>query len=343
MTVRLPAAMMTSAILSLAVTSLYSAKATDNDTVGVTAIVEKYLKASGGPALQEFGSEQRKGTLLRYQTGQLPVEVIAKAPGLWRYDQTLAWGDRISCGFDGTRSWVADMHSVKPMEGHQFSDMRLLFDPQAPLKMRTWYPKMSVGDDGKIGERDVTTIIAVSAEGLSTILAFDKESGLLLRAGQMYFEDYRPVGAITRPYKILLGENDSTHFQMVMQFSKIDNGVAIDDSRFGYPDCVLSGTDAPLYTHRTQVEVALPQLEACVGVYQHSSDSGVTYAVTRQDNHLMIKRTGWPLPQEIRPQSETHYFMEFLNRDFYFVKDTTGLVTRLEIGNNGEVVATKIK
>ncbi|MCX6836168.1 MAG: hypothetical protein NTW07_13775, partial [candidate division Zixibacteria bacterium] len=108
-------------------------------------------------------------------------------------------------------------------------------------------------------------------------------------------------------------------------------------------NCVLSGTDAPLYTHRTQGEVTIPQLEACVGVYQHPTDSGITYTVTRQNNHLMIKRTGWPLPQEIRPQSEIHYFMEFLNRDFYFIKDTTGLVTRLEIGNNGDLRAARIR
>ncbi|MCX6833772.1 MAG: hypothetical protein NTW07_01330, partial [candidate division Zixibacteria bacterium] len=208
------------------------------DTDSLAAILENYIQASGGDALRDVQTERRTGTLLRFQAGPVPLEVTARAPGLWRYDQTFAWGDQISCGFDGTNAWVADMHSVKAMEPHQFSDMQLLFDPQAPLKMRTLYPEMTVSGKGEIGEKEVTTVTAISADGRTTELAFDKDSGLLLRAGQMYFEDYRPDGAITRPHKILLGENDSTHFQMVMQFSKMETEVEIDDSRFRYPNCV---------------------------------------------------------------------------------------------------------
>jgi hypothetical protein len=343
MTARAPAIITASFLISLAAMKTEAVKPADSDTVGVAAVIENYIRASGGPALNEIRTEQRKGSLLRYQNGQLPLEVIAKVPGLWRYDQTFAWGDQISCGFDGANAWVADSHSVRAMDLNQLGDMRLLFDPQAPLKIRTWYPEMTVSGNGKIGEKEVTTITGMSADGRTIELVFENESGLLLRAGQIYLEDYRPVGSVIRPHKILLGENDSTHFQMVMQFTDTQHDAVIDDTRFRQPECVLPGTDAPLYTHRTEAGVDVGALDACVGVYQHPTDSSVTYTVTRQDNHLMIKRTGWPRPQEIKPQSDTHYFMEFLNRDFYFVRDTTGLVARLEIGNNGELSAARIK
>ena len=57
----------------------------------------------------------------------------------------------------------------------------------------------------------------------------------------------------------------------------------------------------------------------------------------------MIERTGWGMRLEIRPESETDYFMRFLHRDFHFVKDASGRVTGLETGKDRAQKAKKIK
>jgi hypothetical protein len=203
---------------------------------------------------------------------------------------------------------------------------------------------MTITGIANIGDREAYTVLGISQEGFEAELAFDRESGLLLKAGDIYFEDYRPVGEIQRPYKILLGQpTDENHFQMVMQFSKIEQNVEIDESVFLQPECPLAAVEPPLYVHRSEIEVDIPTLETCVGVYRHPADSTVVYAVNRQGDHLMIKRTGWPISYEIKPQTEIHYFMEFLNRDFYFIKDESGEVAHLQIGNDQSFKAARIK
>jgi len=279
------------------------------DTTNIDAIINKYIQASGGTALRDFRTERRTGTLLRYKAGQVPLEMTAKAPGLWRYDQTFAWGDQVSYGFDSKQAWVADMRSVETLNPDQLFELQLLADPQAPLKMRDWYPQMTMNGAEKVGQKEAHSILARSAAGRTTELALDKESGLLLRAGQLYFEDYHADGAVVRPHKILLGVTDSLHFQMVMQFSDAQYDVPLDDTRFGQPAGVLAATEAPLYTPRSQVELDIPALDACVGVYQHPTDTGVTYTVSRQGAHLMLTRTGWGIKMEIVPESDSHFYV----------------------------------
>jgi hypothetical protein len=94
---------------------------------------------------------------------------------------------------------------------------------------------------------------------------------------------------------------------------------------------------------RKEVPVGQESLEACVGVYQAEADPKVLYTVTTQGPHLMIERTGWGTRVEIRPESETDYFMRFLHRDFHFVKDAAGQVTGLEMGSDRGQKAKKIK
>lgn len=48
---------------------------------GTGKIMENYLNACGGSALEEVKTEIRKGTVLRGVSGKVPVETIAKSPG----------------------------------------------------------------------------------------------------------------------------------------------------------------------------------------------------------------------------------------------------------------------
>ncbi len=307
-------------------------------------IIENYLSACGGSALAEVKTEIRKGTMLRGVSGKIPVETIAKSPGKWRFDLTFAWGDRVCYGFDGATAWVQDTQRVSPMSPRQRLDLQLMLDIQAPLNMQKYYPVMAIKGSEKVSGREAVTVLATAQDGSDTELAFDIETGFLVRAGEIFFEDYRDVGSVKRPFRILLGrEKGGKHLQMKIQFSEIQHNLEADDSQFQQPACILPYVEPTLYTRRNQVEVSVEALDACVGEYQIPEQPDVTYTVTRQQNHLMLERTGWGKKYEIKPESEKDYFIQFLNWEFHFIKDASGEVTYLEIKTDQRLKAKKIK
>jgi outer membrane lipoprotein-sorting protein len=307
-------------------------------------IIENYLNACGGSALAEVKTEIRKGTMLRGVSGKIPVEIIAKSPGKWRFHLTFAWGDRVCYGFDGATAWVQDTKSVSPMNPWQRLDLQLMLDIQAPLNIQKYYPVMTIEGSEEVSGREAVTVMATAQDGTSTELAFDNETGLLVRAGDIFFEDYREIGRVKRPYRILLGRDEGEeHLQMKIQFSEIQHNLEVDDSQFQQPVCLLPYKEPPLYTQRNQVEVSIEALNACVGEYQIPELPDVIYTVTRQENHLMLERTGWGQKFEIKPESEDDYFIQFLNWEFHFIKDASGKVTHLEIKADQRLKAKKIK
>jgi len=307
-------------------------------------IIENYLNACGGLALAEVKTEIRKGTMLRGVSGKIPVETIAKSPGKWRFDLTFAWGDRVCYGFDGATAWVQDTQSISPMSPRQRLDLQLMLDIQAPLNIQKYYPVMAIKGSEKVSDREAVTVLATAQDGFDTELAFDSETGLLVRVGEIFFEDYRDVGSVKRPFRILLGrEKEGKHLQLKIQFSEIQHNLEADDSQFEQPACALPYVEPTLYTRRNQVEVSVEALDACVGEYQIPELPDVTYTVTRQQNHLMLERTGWGQKFEIKPESENDYFIQFLNWDFHFIKDASGNVTHLEIKADQRLKAKKIR
>jgi hypothetical protein len=308
-----------------------------------SAILDAYVQAAGGDGLERVTAEMRKGTLLRSRAGQVPLEIAAKAPGMWRYEQTFAWGDGICYGCDGANGWVQDTARVTPMTARQKLDLQLLCDVQAPLKLREWFPQMRATGTEQHGDTLATTVVATTGDGLSLELAFDTATHLLVRAGDLRFEDYRDVGSVRRPYRVRLGEDaGEAHLAMTMTFSEIRHDVDLPDGLFASPDCVLPMAKPPLYTRRTQIEADPAALEACVGVYQHPEKADVTYTVTRQGSHLMLTRSGWNQTIEIKPESPTDYFVKFLNWEFHFIKGESGEVVRLAVGADRAIQAERI-
>ncbi|MBN1629158.1 MAG: hypothetical protein JW990_05310 [Thermoleophilia bacterium] len=306
-------------------------------------VIARYSQACGGPALAQVATERRSGTIVRGQFGKMPVETVARIPDRWHYHQVFSYGDQVSFGCDGNDAWIQDNRSVESMDAQQRVDLQLLLDPQAPLKIRGLFPDLELLGAESVGDREGVTIQARTAAGVATVLVFDRETGLLLRAGGMRFEDYREVNGVMRPFLVILGESDEeAHLQMRIEFTSTDHNVAVDEAIFHRPKQSLPVTEAPLYKDYRETEVSLEALDACVGAYQHPSQAGVTYTVTRWQNHLMLHRTGWPTQREIIPASETEYFIRFPGTDFRFVRDAAGRVTHLDIAN-GAVTAAKIE
>ena len=307
-------------------------------------IIEKYIDASGGSVLAGIKTETRKGTILRGVTGKVPLETFAQAPGKWYYHQIFAWGDQVCYGFDGTTAWIQDTQGVSRMSPRQRLELQLLLDFQAPLNIHKYFPKLEIKASERNGGRESTIISAISQEGIHTELAFDDETGLLLRANDMIFEDYRNLGGVQRPFRILFGNNErENHLQIKMEFSEIRHDIEVDEIKFRMPSNPLAYTETPLYKSRKQVEVSIEALEACVGKYRHPERPEVIFIVTRQQNHLMLQSPSWGGQKfEIIPESDKDYFIEFLNLEFHFIPDRSGKVTHLEIKGERTVKAEKI-
>lgn len=310
----------------------------------VEKIIENYLDASGGSALAEIKTETRTGTMLRGITGKVPLETFAEAPGKWHYHQTFAWGDQVCYGFDGTTGWIQDTQGVSRMSPRQRLELQLLLDFQVPLNIHKYFPKMEIKASERVGGTESTIISAISQEGIHTELEFDDETGLLLRASDMIFEDYRNIGGVQRPFRILFANNEEgNHLQMKMEFSEIRHDLEVDETKFHLPTSPLPYAEAPLYKSRKQVEVGIEALEACVGKYRLPERPEVIFTVTRQQNHLMLQSPSWGGQKfEIMPESDENYFIEFLNLEFHFIKDTSGKVTHLVIKGDRTMKTEKI-
>jgi hypothetical protein len=307
-------------------------------------VVKKFIQASGGSNLQKIRTEKRTGTLIRGASGAVPFEMIATVSGKWHYSQVFAYGDLVNYGFDGVQAWIQDTQSVSVPPLEECLELAMLLDIKMPLKLEQIFPEMRVKGSERIGKKEAVVIAVTSREGIRSELAFDVASGLLLRAGDLFFEDYRNVGNVKRPFTIFFGKN-SIHDPLLlkMQVSEIQQNVDVDDSVFSRPICPLNPGQPLLYKLRRNIPVSRKALEACVGVYQSADDPNVFYTITIQEDHLMIERTGWGTRVEILPESETDYFMRFLNREFHFIKDASGQIIWLELGMDRTQKAKKIK
>ena len=316
--------------------SRYSATAGD--------IVKRFIQAVGGSELVNVGTEKRTGTLIRGVSGAVPFEMISEASGKWYYHQVFAYGDGVSYGFDGGQAWIQDTEGTSGLPPQERLELALLLDIQAPLKLEELFPRMTLKGPEKIGQKEAVVLSVESREGFGSELAFDRVTGLLLRAGDLFFEDYRDVGKVKRPFLVHFGKDSGPNpLRLKMQVSEIRQDIDVDGSIFMRPVCSLRPVPPLFYKLRKEVQVGQESMEACVGVYQSNSDPNILFTVTTQGPHLMIERTGWGMRVEIRPESETDYFMRFLHRDFHFVKDAAGRVTGLEMGTDRAQKAKKIK
>jgi hypothetical protein len=203
---------------------------------------------------------------------------------------------------------------------------------------------MTIDETAAADEKGLIAIDARSPEGIARRLLFSAESGLLLEAGEIVFEDYRPVGPVHRPFRIWIGEpRGQNHQRLRHEVSSISHDPAEVQAFFNQPSCPLPRAPAPLYKIRTEQAVSVEALEACAGVYERPGDPPVTYTVWRQGQHLMIKRAESITGIEIKAESELDYFIRFLNQEFHFVKDDSGKVVAVDFGPERARRAWRVK
>ncbi len=317
---------------------------TGGQTPSPTTLIDGHIRACGGSALTAVTSERRVGTLVRGQSGFVPFESIARAPGRWSYNQVFAYGDQVTYGCDGDSAWVQDTRDVSPMGGRERLDLDLLLDVQAPLRLRERFPEQAVkGVETREG-KEVTVVRGRTREGDEVELVFDRGSGLLVQAGDLIFEDYRPVGDVLRPHRIWIGgDPEGLGLRLRMDITAITPNAEVDAARFTRPAGPLPMRPGPLFKRYQRVPADRTAMDACVGTYQHPTRPEITYTVTRQDDHLMVEQTGWGQAIEIIPASAWDYFIQFINLEVHFRRDETGRVTTLELVAQRQIRAERIR
>ena len=300
----------------------------------VDSILARYVRAIGGPAARRIRSETRRGTVLRGASGRVPMEMVSVAPNRWRWVQSLAWGEEVAYGFDGTRGWVQDARGVARMGPRQALDLQLLLGIDAPFRLREILPTLSVSGTERIGDREATVLLARSRDGLTSELAFDQETGRLVRMGEVLLEDYRDTGGIVRPYRMRLGRN------VVVELREIQRDSAVDRGLFEAPAGPRPTGDPVIYRHYAEVEIPEAAMEACVGEYR--LPSGTTLSLTREGSHLMLQTPG-SMKYEVFPISTTSFVTRFSQLELHFIPDSTGRIASLALGANRARVAQRIR
>jgi carboxyl-terminal processing protease len=200
----------------------------------VDSIFEKYLEASGGKsAFEKLTSRVSTGTVEITALGltgtaeldeQAPNKssLIIDAPGLGVMQKT----------FDGSRAWLQD-----PLQGFiRFTGSGLemvkvgsVFNKQTKLK--ELYPAPLLIGKEKVGGKDAY-VVQMGWEKWF----FDVDSGLLLRKGNAYYDDYRTVDGVKLPFRTR--EDAFSGVGMIYQLTEIKHNVKIDDAKFTeYPSC----------------------------------------------------------------------------------------------------------
>ena len=200
----------------------------------VDSILEKYIEASGGKsAFEKLTSRVSTGTVEITALGingtaefdeEAPNKssLLINAPGLGVIQRT----------FDGSRAWLQD-----PLQGFiRFTGLGLEMSKAAAAfnkqtKLKELYPSAVLIGKDKVAGKD-TYVVQMGFEKWF----FDAESGLLLRKGNTYYDDYREVDGVKLPFR--MRDDLFSGAGMIYQLTEIKHNVKIDESKFSaYPSC----------------------------------------------------------------------------------------------------------
>ena len=162
------------------------------------------------------------GTVQFFEQAPNKWSVIIDAPGIGIMQRTL----------DGNRGWLQD-----PLQGLiRFTGLGLelakysaVFNKHTNLKQR--YPAAALIGKDQVGGKEVY-VVRLGFEAWY----FDAESGLLLRRGNTYFEDYREVDGIKLPFR--MRDDVFSGVGLIYQLTEIKHNVKIDEAKFAaHPSC----------------------------------------------------------------------------------------------------------
>lgn len=331
-------------IISFLQATLHAFNNDNAETNKITAeeVLLTFIDSAGGSILANIEAIARKGTLVRGENGAVPFETYSKSDGRLFYKQVFAYGDVVNYIFNKKEAWCRDTKKIIPLTEEEKLDLQILADHQLPIKLKSLFPQVSIRQNAADDQSGNIIVNAVSANGIERELEFDTNTGLLLRTGDIYFAKYIDTVGIKLPSIIYIGNAVENKLRLRMEIKENILNPTVPDTLFAYLNYPLGFEKSQLYTLRRQITISKEAMEKCVGVYQDIEDKGVKYSVTMQKNHLMFQTVGRGPKIEIKPESETDFFIRFLNLEFHFLKDEKGKIAFLQMGSDKKTKAIKI-
>lgn len=229
-------------VLAFAVAAPFQAAAQEAALPSVDKVLEKYVAAAGGAAVQKIATRVMTGSIDVLTFGLSGTfEQYTKAPNRQVDISDLSgFGKVIQCS-DGRTGWATDpQQGLRAMTAAEFALFQRGADLQSALHVRNRYKKMAVTGKSKVGERDAYLVEAQPPEGASEKLYFDTRTGLLIRVERpdatggavSTFEDFTEVDGVKIPLTI---HQDTGQAEVLIKIHEVKQNVPIDDARFAKP------------------------------------------------------------------------------------------------------------
>jgi zinc protease len=211
----------------------------------VDQIISNYVRALGGEeAYHKLKTRVMKGVIHTAGSGEAgSIETFQVAPDKGTSTTYIPGDKPVTRGYDGSKGW-----SVDPDEGPQdatgddLADIKDRFDFYRELRLKEIYPQMVYSGTETLGNLSAYVTEVKRGDGSSEKFYFDTRTGLLVQRDvpapdsggvrQTVFSDYRTVGGIQYPFKIVMSDPD---FEAVIEYTEILHNVSVDESKFVKP------------------------------------------------------------------------------------------------------------
>lgn len=207
----------------------------------VDQILDKYIQAIGGRvAVEKLTTRVMTGSLVA-PGGSAPIEIYEKAPNKFLVVINSPVSGLSQNGFNGAVAWSRNsQRGLREMSGPEVENFKREYHLHREIKLKEFYPEMTVKGREKISDQEAYVVKAVAAEGTSEAMYFDVSSGLLIRRDvtirgttlQTYFEDYKEVDGVKIPFTVRRSRAD---FSFSYKFDEVKHNVTIEDMKFNKP------------------------------------------------------------------------------------------------------------
>jgi hypothetical protein len=211
-------------------------------------LIDRYIAASGGAAVQQVSSIDAVGTVTQRRPGRdfpsQQIEFVSKAPSMGLTITKAGQNDNL-LAYGATSGWARAGNTPSRDLRKAEADGAMLEDPfnlPSHLKQLLLEPKMDQPDI--VAEHEMY-VVTGKTKNLPKVQAyFDKETGLLRRLvyfnntvfglypTQIDYKDFRDVNGRKLPYEWVISQTRNREFTYAMQTVKV---APVEDSRFAKP------------------------------------------------------------------------------------------------------------
>jgi photosynthetic reaction center cytochrome c subunit len=207
-------------------------------------LVQRYIEALGGAdALEKINTRVGMGAS-NVSGKHITVNLFIQSPGKWALIQHEQAGETGEVFNDGAGWFTFPGRPSREMHEPAIDAARIDSDLQFPLHIQRLFPELRVEYPESIANRDTYVLVGIRGNRPRAKFYFDQQSGLLMRIvhygesplglnpSQADYADYRDVGGVQVPFRVITSTPESSS---TIQFQQIQQNVGIAPEIFTRP------------------------------------------------------------------------------------------------------------